>query len=422
MWPRWGKCPYEWKNFKELDITSVKLDDNKFIGNEFSNKKTAIDILAAIEKEWREPVRPLGSLSDFVVEVLPKLLDTDESLAEWWRRRIDETELEELRRTALSEIECLYTDYFSAKKEKIALIEKNNDWSVFDNKTFAQEFFWENLELAMYDLWMIQNVLRYKKWKHIIDSIKVPLSDFNKEYNYLLQLDPVYDTLEEPLCLWVLINELSNINERVPQITYEDLIFVNPLHKDPRLFFDWKTGNAEYLFYYWHGLIEKHFNTIWEELFTILEEVDAWNFDVQSIKQKVTLLKDKWDECLNLLWTYHTMLRKHFSIFRELFLSKPHLWLRWASWAFSAWMPIFDLLTWLNTLDTAQNWYLDRNLKYYPKQWQELIKKARKMFVENKTVESFWKSKNLECLMELYDVMTESILTFRKMHGRTHKK
>ncbi len=501
---------YEWKFFKELDINSIHLNDARFMRSHFEE-----NVLTAIEHEWRVPNRPLWTISDFTVEILPTLLrssdvtydfenDSDVSdflkeiisnllisgedsisdldlhefelnrakkeineLISWGKEKkflieqssaeisFEEEEREWLKKlwnNVFEEINYLYTSYITEKNELVYAAKQQK--TPFDGLNFAKQekYFWENLELALLDLWMIQNVIRYKKWKHIAapDYLQVKLwsveeniveqdLSINKELMYINQLHPAYDEIEEPTCLSSLILELTNLIqkesnlerketnqmklvERVPQITYEDLIFVNPLNSDPRLFFWWKTWNAEYLFYYGHGLIEKHFYQMVNNVIYLISNLENNTISENKITEITQKISWEWKQVLKLLGSYHRLLTDHFSVFRELFITKLEIWLRWASGAFSAWFPILDILTWLNTLDTANRWYLQEHLKYYPSEWQRLLNIAKEMADNNQTIESLWSSKNLDSVMELYDVMQKNIHRFRKAHAHITAK
>lgn len=110
---------------------------------------------------------------------------------------------------------------------------------------------------------------------------------------------------------------------------------------------------------------------------------------------------------------FHSLHKENFKRFRAFFNSIEEGY-RGASGAFSAGVPIIDILIGLNALDKANGGYLDDNLMFYPRDGQKHIIEARQRLVEGKSLLDYAKKHDSEALMKTYDSIREHILQFRK--------
>ena len=329
------------------------------------------DLLSNLEGEWRIPNRPLGEISNFVTEKMSKLNDPT----------IDHEALGPLF-DVLSEVDYQYT--------------------LFDQDPDAYiEQLWDGVDLACLDLIYLLNFLRRVTGEHTTWSTTASIGDIEWLY-------PWFDGIQIPKSLELMVHKLARHLDRIPHLSYEDLVLTNPLKHDPRLFFDGKTGNSEYLFYLWHELIER----VFDEIIVWLEQLLEGESDAPSVDD----LKVSWAAAQRLLRKFFSLDDEQFAIFRTFYFGNEILDYRWPSGAFSSSMPIIDLLIGLNTLETANHGYLDENLKHYPRAWQLAIKRAIQKYQSGDTVLTYALSRRDDELLTLYNEMGASILRFRQMH------
>lgn len=335
------------------------------------------DLLQRLEKEWRLPNRPLRKISDFVVEQMP------------------------------------YYNSFSITPERAKLIENifpiiDEEYLKFknDENTYLEKN-WKDQDLIYLDLIYLLNFLRRVLGENISFGENENVRDEDRAY-------PGFAGIEIPKSLELFVHWLARHLNRIPHLTYEDLILNNPLDSDPRLFYSNEIANSEYLFYLWHNLIEKKFDEIIFDVKTIIDNPTA-EIDINKIKKNRK-------ETIKLLWKFYQLNKKDFNIFRTFYFWNELLWYRWASWAFSSSIPVLDLLIGLDTLEKANKWYLDSNLMHYPSKWQLDVQLARKLYMEWRTILSLWLSNRSEDLISLYKEIGAGILRFRKSHLSLVKK
>ncbi|HLC66418.1 MAG TPA: hypothetical protein VJK52_02150, partial [Candidatus Nanoarchaeia archaeon] len=154
----------------------------------------------APEEVSRIPARPLGSLSDYVALQLP---------------------------SAITAVRGGSTTITHTAKEFDALAEGIHDIEQLRGKDLA---------LALFDATALASALRVLQSTTSADT----------------------PTPETPL-LHELIKKLGRQRGLVPYLSYEGLIYSNPIDTDPRAFLGGDFGRQELLFYKLHALIEKEF-------------------------------------------------------------------------------------------------------------------------------------------------------------------
>ncbi len=214
----------------------------------------------------------------------------------------------------------------------------------------------------------------------------------------------------------VLIDLIAFHNQRVPQLTYEDLILINPLDKDPRVFFKGKIANDESDFYRWHNLIEQKFEPVIHAVFDVLEKCDEWSFWDEENKMLIETFNHERQAAMVLLGKFHRIDSKDFLTFRKSFVKDEEKNLRAASGAFSAWIPILDISIWLASLDNANPRYMDAVMNLYPRDGREFLRDARERVKHKETLLDYAERYNSKELYEMFLEIWEWIRRFRVSH------
>ena len=214
------------------------------------------------------------------------------------------------------------------------------------------------------------------------------------------------------------VDDLARTTGMKAGVTYEDLIFINPLKSDPRLFTTGEEGRAERDFYLGHRLLE-----------------DPLGQAVKKCKEAVSLLGAQGSSGItragNLLQeaqqifipvTMHThhigqgMNKESFKIFRQYLSGNPQRNIVGPSGKFTAGIPILDFLLGGFPI-IAEYPKLDEEMGYYPRSGQKEIQIARAKAQSGKSLIDF--SRALGNPHELYDplrVMSSAIREFRGAH------
>ncbi len=113
---------------------------------------------------------------------------------------------------------------------------------------------------------------------------------------------------------------------------------------------------------------------------------------------------------------YHEINDKNFMEFRSFFSKDEYRWHRWPSGAFSAWIPIIDILIWLNILEEANKWYLNNVENLYPRDGRIMLSEVRKRSKDDRTIADYAGKLNYPILWEIYRDISEGIILFRWNH------
>lgn len=191
-----------------------------------------------------------------------------------------------------------------------------------------------------------------------------------------------------------LIDRVAEMKGRPPIITYEDLIFINPLQTDCRTHTDGDVGRSERDFYVVHRGIESHLGVIIEVLKQsidklFLEGVGA----VEGVYRDIHSAGLRWkdiNEGMDVLWK--EMSPDHFSAFRPYFLEHPIRRTsngekyKGPSGAFTASIPIFEILFAGEKMQKEQFKYFEENEIYFPRKGREGIQEALGYLQEGRTL------------------------------------
>ena len=278
----------------------------------------------------RIPNRPLGRFSDFVVAELPA------SLTAIRKGRSDYSNLNELSHEL---IEGLTPD-------------------VMATATATQD----NADLALLDLLIMDNAL-------------------------------VRTTGPNPK-LTALDDSLAAANDRPPIITYEDVVLTNPLYTDCRLHTNEEIGLSERDFYIAHREIEGDLDVLIDtskEVIYILKQDDLNT--IGNVAEMLHTAGLRWVDInarMELLWK--AMPKEHFITIRDYFLSHPIRTTpdgekyKGPSGAFTAKIPVFEILFAGETMKPEQFHYFKDNEMYFPRKGREEIQDALQYLEEGSTL------------------------------------
>lgn len=224
--------------------------------------------------------------------------------------------------------------------------------------------------------------------------------------------------------IWKAISEISKKLDIPPVITYESLILLNDLDKNPLLFSsndETENKENELLFYKTHQEIEYLFYYIYEEINNLYNLNEN---DIDKIIKCNRLLK----EILKKLWSLmKSMSKEAFNYLRPFWDLSTHYKKKsngesypWPSWAFTCWFIYLDVVLWIKDFNTNQlsmddtmlpklsgNWYITTNE----------IEKLKKQVKENWTlIDLFWSEST-----EVQELI-KTIIWFRESHMKASKK
>lgn len=184
--------------------------------------------------------------------------------------------------------------------------------------------------------------------------------------------------------LSALIETLAAANGRPPIITYEDLILINPLDMDCRLHTDGKVGSSERGFYVAHREIEEDLdiliNTSKESIARLEREGLSSITEVSEMIHTAGLRWVNINERMDFLW--NEVPKDHFTAFREYFMSHPSRKnpdgevYKGPSGAFTAGIPVFEILFAGEKMKPEQFNYFKENEIYFPRKGREDIRDA----------------------------------------------
>lgn len=174
------------------------------------------------------------------------------------------------------------------------------------------------------------------------------------------------------------VDELAKVTGMKAAVTYEDLIFINPLKSDPRLFTTGEAGRAERDFYLGHRLLEDPLSE------AVRKCKDAANILGTKGKQGIVRAGGLLSEAQQLFipvttYTNHigqNMGKDNFKIFRQYLGGNPQRGIVGPSGKFTAGIPILDFLLGGHPI-VAEYSKLEEEIGYYPREGQKEIQLAR---------------------------------------------
>ncbi len=175
-----------------------------------------------------------------------------------------------------------------------------------------------------------------------------------------------------------LVDQLSQETGMKPSVTYEDVIFINPLQTDPRLFTQGLIGRSERDFYLGHRLLEDSLSQAvsrCNEASQILS--DQGKGGVRKATQLITEASQIFKPVTS--YTNHigsAMSEEAFKVFRQYLRGNPQRGLVGPSGKFTSGIPTLDFLLGGAPIEKEYS-KLDEELGYYPRGGQKDIQRAR---------------------------------------------
>lgn len=275
-----------------------------------------------LEAFVRKPIRPLGKISDFVVEVLP------DHLAAIQEGRMEIGGLSLLVEQQLQGVDAdLVGDVLTGRDREIALL----------------------------DLLIMQSALGNSKG-------------------------------EVPHVLTHMIEHFAKKEGRIPALTYEDVILINPLDTDPRTFTRGRVGQAELAFYQTHAVIEEQGGAINKIVKQAL--VDLQQGDMQQAVHVLSGIAESSQIIVAEMLGMKALNPKDFAAFRDYFGGYPE-GNKGPSGAFSPAIAVLDVLLSGNDLTEDRHAYLGDNRQYFPREGQREIDEAYALVSHTGALDSY---------------------------------
>lgn len=218
----------------------------------------------------------------------------------------------------------------------------------------------------------------------ITRAISTPASADLALLDLLIMDNALVRTTQPNPKLTALIESFAAANGRPPVITYEDLILINPLTTDCRINTEGEIGAAERDFYIAHREIEEDLDVLIDTSKVAIERLKREGpnavIDVATMIHSAGL---KWVE-INAYMTLlgEVMSTEHFSTFRPYFLEHPTRTrpdgrkYKGPSGAFTASIPVFEILFAGEKMNPEQFNYFRDNEVYFPRKGQRDIQEA----------------------------------------------
>lgn len=318
----------------------------------------------------RQPIRPAGVLSDFATETLPGLLaDVREG-----RVRPEVLDAE-----ATAVVEAVDSDSVSRLSDQEA-------------------------DLASLDV----NIL--------VSSINGTKASLEGASGQSPDHRPPTATVPEPV--FTLAEELAARTGKIPSLSYEDLIMINPLETDPRVTTTGLTGELERRFYLGHLLIEDHFADTIDSLrrTVVLLESGA---DPEDAAQSLGTARRYLEKGRRIMGRFHRDLdAEQFNTFRPYFSQVgPHIG---PSGRFTARFPVIDTLMAGDYLPEER--YDDvRTLSgCFPRSgYLEIVDAVQDAAIGMTVRRQIEKHGDPDQLQQPFDQLVELIKSFRRRHHAT---
>jgi hypothetical protein len=235
----------------------------------------------------------------------------------------------------------------------------------------------------------------------------------------MLEIGIIQSGFQPPAELTELVDYLSG--EAPPVITYDELLLLNPVD-DFRTFTRGKIRETETIFYLEQRFIEECLEYTIQKMRVAIEflKPDATlNYDT-SIKRALRALagiESDLGPAIAAMRGLGYLPDGHFNVFRKYVSVHPIRNLKGPSGAFTARIPIMELLLHGEELQPNYMCYFEENRKYFPRQGQMEILEAFEQVQNGDTLTSLcYKNEQTACVMERINVIGEFLNTFRKSH------
>lgn len=323
-----------------------------------------------IEQEQRIPQRPLGEVSNFVVEELPHLLMEINS------QRIAPDVL-------LQRVTSMLANLSESRVEELLSLSLGDT-----HESSTEPVFDQRLDQAALDLKMLEVAL-------------------------------VSSQLPVPAVLTQLVDRFSEATNQLPMISYEDLIYINP-ESDPRTFTAGAIGKSEHDFYYGHLRIEHSLKKVIDQVKQAIHSLQQPQPEIHSVVLLLHSAAEVFRDIQRDLQAIGMSLPKdHFAEFRKFLTSHPLRNLKGPSGAYTSAIPVLDMLLGGENLEPQYFNHLIDNSRYFPRLGRIEIAAAFEHIQKGETLASL--SADLgdpADLVSVIQALSDQVKLFRTQHYR----
>jgi hypothetical protein len=223
-----------------------------------------------------------------------------------------------------------------------------------------------------------------------------------------------------PENLVTIVNAFANATDQLPSVTYEDLILINP-SQDKRTFTCGRAGQSEADFYEAHRIIEIYMDDVLRRLRWAIYFLSKQG-EIGVNKVCCQLKKSLEQFCIVIKYVDIIgvdMNKDDFNLFRRYFQTHPIRQIKGASGAFSASIPVADLLLGGENLAEDHLSYLHHNMPYFPRNGRKEINRALMMVQAGLTLNSLYRAVGKP--EELGMILQELSHTVRVFRGKHYK-
>lgn len=238
----------------------------------------------------------------------------------------------------------------------------------------------------------------------------------------MLETAIVHSGGQPPKELTVLVDIFAEKSEQPKGITYEEIVLVNP-KQERRLFTRGEVRQTENAFYEGHRIIEGHLdravvvlkNSVFALIANGKDGIVKVSKDLNRIREDLVVVIDK-------THTIGTQNPEHFGYFRKYLGGNPIRGTKGPSGAFTAGIPTIELFFAGEKLPQDYIDYLNNNMMYFPRQGRMDLKIAMSFTEKGLTITALAdKLGNPEPLKQAIEELSHLIRAFRGVHYKTVK-
>ena len=235
----------------------------------------------------------------------------------------------------------------------------------------------------------------------------------------MIEASIVHSGFTPPANLVRLIDQYVHRNE-IAGLTYEDIVLTNP-EDDPRTFTSGEVRDTEIMFYGAHREIEFSLNRVNNKIWSAIRAFLALFAQAQRRNVEAAQALEGASEDLEKIVLLTTRLGKmpknHFTVFRKYLGTHPIRHTKGPSGAFTAGIPLLELLFRGDTLPGDYLDYLSKNWMYLPKTGRKDIEVALQGIAQGWSLLSLWERDARSEEVEKYINLIGNFLdSFRKAH------
>lgn len=223
-----------------------------------------------------------------------------------------------------------------------------------------------------------------------------------------------------PLRLQQLVDVFAQKSGQPTGITYEEIILVNP-PTDRRLFTSGDVGKTEESFYETHRIIEGHLDTAIAATHGSIAELNIDGVAaVDNVVGQLASTQEDLMMIISGTHTLGIQSKEHFAVFRYYLESHRTRGTKGPSGAFTAGIPTLELLLAGEQLPEEYRRYLKENNIYFPRKGRERLREARELIERRMTLTLVsQRLGNPSSLAEAINSLGDLMRRFRGEHYKT---